>query len=210
MSREKRTSATQFCGSAMVKVPTGGRKKKLKHRTARIEPAIASVSPQVRANHQHTDQIGESGRRRIDGYQPKEHERDAGDQADRRGNPRDPPPWRLGMETQRAIIAKNDRSQDRRTKQGSRNDALFAPPDSHRRTQTRAIALFNGFILEAWTRTPLPPRPSASWPTPFATDRARALSRGLTWIEAGGERAEALVEMLYAGSPCALTGKSSA
>jgi LAO/AO transport system kinase len=30
---------------------------------------------------------------------------------------------------------------------------------------------------------------------------ARALSRGLTWIEAGGERAEALIEMLYAESP---------
>ncbi len=29
---------------------------------------------------------------------------------------------------------------------------------------------------------------------------ARALSRGLSWIEAGGERAEALVETLYAGS----------
>jgi LAO/AO transport system kinase len=32
---------------------------------------------------------------------------------------------------------------------------------------------------------------------------ARALSRGLSWIEAGGDRAEVLVEMLYAGSPWA-------
>ena len=42
----KAKSATQFCGSAMVNVPIGGRKKKLKHRTARIELAIDSVSPQ--------------------------------------------------------------------------------------------------------------------------------------------------------------------
>ncbi len=31
----------------------------------------------------------------------------------------------------------------------------------------------------------------------------RALSRGLSWIEAGGERAEALIETLYTGSPWA-------
>src|SRR5580704_8786037 len=38
--------ATQFCGSAMVNVPTGGRKKKLKQSTAAIEPAVASMMPQ--------------------------------------------------------------------------------------------------------------------------------------------------------------------
>src|SRR5579864_1990298 len=38
-------SATQFCGSAMVKVPIGGKKKKLKHSTATMEPAIDSTSP---------------------------------------------------------------------------------------------------------------------------------------------------------------------
>ena len=43
---------------------------------------------------------------------------------------------------------------------------------------------------------------------------ARALSRGLSWIEAGGERAEALVEALYPGSPWAhivgITGAAGA
>lgn len=42
----------------------------------------------------------------------------------------------------------------------------------------------------------------------------RALSRGLSWIEAGGERAEALVENLYPGSPWAhvvgITGTAGA
>ena len=38
-------SATQFCGSAIVKVPTGGRKKKLKHSIPATEETIASSSP---------------------------------------------------------------------------------------------------------------------------------------------------------------------
>ena len=37
--------ATQFCGSAMVRVPTGGRKKKLKHKVDRIDIGIAYLNP---------------------------------------------------------------------------------------------------------------------------------------------------------------------
>src|ERR1700693_4340424 len=42
-------SATQFCGSAMVKVPIGGKKKKLKHNTATTEAVIDSTSPHLAA-----------------------------------------------------------------------------------------------------------------------------------------------------------------
>src|SRR6202795_471393 len=42
-------SATQFCGSAMLKVPTGGKKKKLKHNTAKTEAVIDSTSPHLAA-----------------------------------------------------------------------------------------------------------------------------------------------------------------
>jgi hypothetical protein len=45
----KLNRATQFCGSAMVKVPTGGKKKKLKTSVARIEDSAASTNPQVLA-----------------------------------------------------------------------------------------------------------------------------------------------------------------
>jgi hypothetical protein len=38
-------SATQFCGSAMVNCPTGGKKKKLKHSMATTEATTASMSP---------------------------------------------------------------------------------------------------------------------------------------------------------------------
>src|ERR1700730_17795464 len=42
-------SATQFCGSAMVKPPIGGKKKNLKHSTAKMEPAMDSGSPHLAA-----------------------------------------------------------------------------------------------------------------------------------------------------------------
>src|SRR5438876_11899539 len=45
----KLNKATQFWGSAMVKVPTGGRKKKLKTRVATIDDSAASRNPQVLA-----------------------------------------------------------------------------------------------------------------------------------------------------------------
>ncbi len=45
--REKR--AAQFCGSAIVSVPTGGRKKKLKARTEANEVTIATQSGAVAA-----------------------------------------------------------------------------------------------------------------------------------------------------------------
>ena len=45
----KLNRATQFCGSAIVKVPTGGKKKKLKTRVARIDDTAASKNPQVLA-----------------------------------------------------------------------------------------------------------------------------------------------------------------
>src|SRR3954466_9142418 len=35
-------NATQFCGSAIVNVPTGGRKKKLKHNIAKSDVVIAT------------------------------------------------------------------------------------------------------------------------------------------------------------------------
>src|SRR5206468_12029229 len=38
------SSATQFCGSAIVKRPTGGRKKKLKHNTDRADVSSATAS----------------------------------------------------------------------------------------------------------------------------------------------------------------------
>src|SRR6266567_2618412 len=41
--------ATQFCGSAIVNVPTGGKKKKLKTSVARTEDTAASKNPQVLA-----------------------------------------------------------------------------------------------------------------------------------------------------------------
>src|SRR5258708_35412713 len=40
-------SATQFCGSATVKVPTGGRKKKLKERIAASDIRTDTVIPQT-------------------------------------------------------------------------------------------------------------------------------------------------------------------
>jgi hypothetical protein len=42
----KATSAIQFCGSAMVSVPNGGRKKKLKASVASMAMKIESLSPQ--------------------------------------------------------------------------------------------------------------------------------------------------------------------
>ena len=60
------TNATQFCGSAIVRVPTGGRKKKLKHRTATIDAVVASTMPHAVAMQQNRDQIGERDRCRVD------------------------------------------------------------------------------------------------------------------------------------------------
>jgi hypothetical protein len=45
----KATSAAQFWGSAIVKAPTGGRKKKLKHNVDKIDIRTAYLSPQVAA-----------------------------------------------------------------------------------------------------------------------------------------------------------------
>ena len=42
-------SATQFCGSAIVSAPTGGRKKKLKHNIAAIDVITATSSRDVAA-----------------------------------------------------------------------------------------------------------------------------------------------------------------
>ena len=41
LTARKANSATQFCGSAIVHVPTGGKKKKLKHNMATTEVATA-------------------------------------------------------------------------------------------------------------------------------------------------------------------------
>src|SRR5262250_3125372 len=46
---KKASSATQFCVSAMVKVPTGGRKKKLKQSAAAMESGIAYRNPHAAA-----------------------------------------------------------------------------------------------------------------------------------------------------------------
>ena len=43
---KKTVSATQFCGSAMVNVCTGGIKKKLKHTTPNTEAKSAGLLPQ--------------------------------------------------------------------------------------------------------------------------------------------------------------------
>ena len=45
----KLNKATQFCGSAMVNRPTGGKKKKLKVSVAAIEATEASKNPQILA-----------------------------------------------------------------------------------------------------------------------------------------------------------------
>src|SRR3984893_8561374 len=45
----KLNKATQFWGSAIVNVPTGGRKKKLKRRVERIEANEASSNPEILA-----------------------------------------------------------------------------------------------------------------------------------------------------------------
>ncbi len=45
----KLNSATQFCGSAIVKVPTGGRKKKLSASAAATDATAASKNPQLLA-----------------------------------------------------------------------------------------------------------------------------------------------------------------
>ena len=42
----KLNKATQFCGSAMVNLPTGGKKKKLNVSVAAIEAMEASKNPQ--------------------------------------------------------------------------------------------------------------------------------------------------------------------
>ena len=39
------TKLTQFCGSAMVSVPTGGRKKMLKHSVASTDAVVDSAIP---------------------------------------------------------------------------------------------------------------------------------------------------------------------
>ena len=45
----KLNNATQLCESAMVNVPTGGKKKKLKTRVASTEESAASRNPHVLA-----------------------------------------------------------------------------------------------------------------------------------------------------------------
>src|SRR5262245_11168141 len=49
LTARKANSAVQFCGSAIVKVPTGGKKKKLKARTAAIETATATRNVEIAA-----------------------------------------------------------------------------------------------------------------------------------------------------------------
>src|SRR3954469_1578793 len=45
----KASSAIQFCGSAIVKVPTGGRKKKFRQATPVSDASVASKIPHVEA-----------------------------------------------------------------------------------------------------------------------------------------------------------------
>ena len=45
----KLNKATQFCGSAIVNLPTGGKKKRLKRRVARTEAKAASRNPHALA-----------------------------------------------------------------------------------------------------------------------------------------------------------------
>jgi len=45
----KLNKATQFCGSAIVNLPIGGKKKKLKRRVARTEANAASRNPHALA-----------------------------------------------------------------------------------------------------------------------------------------------------------------
>ena len=44
------SSAIQFCGSAIVKVPTGGRKKKFRQATPASDASVASKIPHVEAS----------------------------------------------------------------------------------------------------------------------------------------------------------------
>ena len=62
----KANNAIQFCGSAIVNVPTGGRKKKLSVSIARSETTIAVLSRRERRGAKHNQQKRQRRRRRAD------------------------------------------------------------------------------------------------------------------------------------------------
>ncbi len=74
------SSATQFCGSAIVSVPDGGRKKKLNTSMADTDAVVASTIPQAVARIRMTDDIRERNRRRIDLDQLGVQRREEGDE----------------------------------------------------------------------------------------------------------------------------------
>ena len=59
--------AIQFCGSAIVSVPTGGRKNTLRQTVAASDAAVDSTTPQPLAIEQDDDDVGEGDRRGVDG-----------------------------------------------------------------------------------------------------------------------------------------------
>ena len=66
-------SAIQFCGSAMVKVPTGGRKKKFSASIATTETTIATRSRAERCGAEHDEQKRQRDSGRADvRQQPKQ------------------------------------------------------------------------------------------------------------------------------------------
>ena len=79
-------SATQFCGSAIVSVPTGGRKKKFRQKVATTEAPAATARSPVAAIHKTTKQVAErNGRviRHSGGAEQKRGRRERPDTQDR-------------------------------------------------------------------------------------------------------------------------------
>ena len=71
---QKRERATQFCGSLIVNVLIGGRKKKLKHNIAARDATVDSTNPPLVAMKQDDYQIKKAGSDRVYRHMPEEHE----------------------------------------------------------------------------------------------------------------------------------------
>ncbi len=70
-----------------MKLPTGGRKKKLKHRIAAIGFAVASTMPHPVAIRENRDQIAQCNGGRADSEEPEVRERQESNDANRDSDP---------------------------------------------------------------------------------------------------------------------------
>ena len=81
-------SATQLCGSAIVKVPTGGRKKKFRHSIATSDVMTAIARRDVAATMSTHHQVGGRNDRGVRYVKPRPEDRRAGgDRAERQPEP---------------------------------------------------------------------------------------------------------------------------